>query len=196
MEPTTNVVVRFEDGESERHIDMKRIVANGLAHWLPETEVPFRNIRRRADIVVRPNHISHPVIIECQHSKMAIREFSARQRDYRQCGLLIWIFERRVIDPVISRPLEIGYERPVERMGQICKAAYALIAEQGFIHVMEGETVIVVALQEYTKQIYHHWTSTYEERQYVRVTGLRDVAPPFDIALRGGLFPMLTEHYL
>lgn len=170
---------------------MKRAVVNGLAHMMPETEVRLCGGRRRADIVVDLYNYSTRVVIECQHSKMPIKEFASRQRDYGRAGHLLWIFEASMVG---QSPIEVGYERIIKGSGEICKAVHHVVSEQGFVHVMDGTTVQVLAMETVTRSFWA-WDGTPKHRQYLRVSGVHVLTPPFTIVLRDGRFPRLAEHY-
>lgn len=190
VEPITPFGVRAEDNESDAHVQMKRIVAGGLAHLYPETEVRFPSIRRRADIVVRHPDIDKPIVIECQHSKMQLKEYEAREADYARCSYLLWIFERRAVDPFTA--IELGYEREIG--GSLCipKVAVAEFKKQGFMHILDGEEVQLVRGEEVIRKLYRKWDDQFEERRYIRVNGVYRVHRPYDIVLRGGMYPRLN----
>lgn len=191
MEAITAPTVRAEDNESDEHVHMKKIVTRGLAHLIPDTEVRFPNIRRRADIVVRHPNIDKPIIIECQHSKMQLREYEARRDDYGRCGYLLWLFERRVVDP--TGPIEIGFRRELGGAFCIPKIAFAEFEKQGFIHVLEGDEVQIIGAEEIREVRYVRWEDRFEERRHIQVTGVYPLHRPYEIVLRGGMYPRLAS---
>lgn len=189
------VAVRWEEGESPRHVEMKRSIANGLAHFWPETEVRTLGGKRRADIVVRVPWIDLPVAIEVQRSKMQIKEYRARERDYAQArsngrGMFtLWILEREAVDP--NSPLEVGYERPVSGAFAMRRIACAEIIDKGFVHVMDGNELQIVTAEEVTYPIYKRWERRFEHRNAIRITAVHPIPPPFDIGLRADRYPRL-----
>lgn len=191
VEAITAPIVRAEENESDAHIHMKKIVTRSLAHLYPDTEVRFQSIRRRADIVVRHPDIDKPIIIECQHSKMQLREYEARRDDYAHCGYLLWVFERRVVDP--SGPIDIGFRRELGGAYCIPKVAYAEFKKQGFIHVLEGDDLQLVGAEEIIETRYVRWEDRFEEKRHIQVTGVYPTFPPLTIVLRGGMYPRLVS---
>lgn len=189
VETSTVPTVRAEENESDAHIHMKKIVTRSLAHLYPDTEVRFPSIRRRADIVVRHPEIDKPIIIECQHSRMPLREYEARRDDYARCGYLLWVFERRVVDP--TGPIEPGFSRELSGAYCVPKVVYAEFKKQGFIHVLEGDELQLVGAEEVTETRYLRWEDRFEEKRRIQVTGVYRIFPPLTIVLRGGMYPRL-----
>lgn len=189
VEAITPPEVQAGVNESPDHIHMKRVVLRGLAHFYPETEVRFPGIRRRADIVVRHPDIDRPVVIECQHSRMQLKEYEAREADYRTCSYLLWVFERRAIDPFNT--IEEGYERELGGSPSISKVAFAEFRKQGFIHILDGDELQLVRAEEIERVLYRRWDDTFERRKYVRVNGVYPLFVPFDLVLRAEQYPRL-----
>lgn len=149
-------------------------------------------IRRRADIVVNLDYGDARVVIECQHTKMPIREFIKREQDYGSCAHLLWVFESRMVCP--TGPIEVGFERETRGSTAICKAVADLANKQGFVHVMDGDTLQIVSLVRKTRT-HWAWDGTLVEREFLRVCALQTLAPPFTVTFRDGQFPRLAEHY-
>lgn len=191
MEPNIVPLVRAEGDESDAHIHMKQVLVRCLAHLYPDTEVRFPNIRRRADIVVRHPDVDKPVVIECQHSKMRIREYEAREADYRMCAYPLWVFERRVVDP--NGPIEVGFRRELSGAFRMPQIAYAEFVKQGFIHILEGERIQIVGAEEIIERRYQRYEDRIEERRYIQVTGVYPLFPPLSILLRAGMYPRLAS---
>lgn len=101
-------------GETVRHMEMKWIVAQGLAWMSPHIEVPTLGNRRRADVAVE--HEGHRFIVECQHSPLTAEELEEREFDYAQVGSLIWVFDASLFFKHY-RPKE-GFSRPGGRVSE------------------------------------------------------------------------------
>lgn len=163
-------------GETIRHMEMKLCLADGLAPFGAIVEHRVHGGRNRTDVFL--SKTEPPVIIECQHSTLSIREMEERQFNYNQIGLLLWVFDASLVFKKYT-PF-VGFERPASRFSESIRA---LVEDDGSVTVLHGDRLLRVTFRRFWDTRNDEWGSR-EVRRF-RVVQVSEIARPWTIESRG-----------